>query len=674
MKTQGIEKSTLKKRTKNGFSFALFLTAVAFFTISFAGHSQVGSTTSALLGNTSYADDCSPEYQAFNEKMMMFGRIAVASKAFEQCVNEKVRALYKKCNNDPFYDASIDIQIQKVIAVARSINNVHIKCTGGAGNASASIEDYGKISDEAFSWGGWFSDVYAQLGKRKCNSGEKPEENNCRYDDYPWPYTQGAGIIWHEAMHQQGYTHGASDQENAITACGYEEGDSWHFAVNTMPYIIQNCISEVLMQSARLGDIDSCPGSNQLKIVSQYNGRSLECINDPGKKGLGILALENNQLTDKAIKPDGDWIGGWHLGTDNTVVAKGDFNGDNTEDFIVTSRWGIGILTHDGETWRPLVVKPNGTRFGGWNFQSRDNKIVDVGDFNGDGKDDIVITSPWGIGILSLRGDTLTALVAKPNGTRFDGWNFQSRDNKIHGIGDFNNDRKDDILITSDWGIGILTLNGSSLSALLVKPSGTRFGGWNFQTKDNKIGGIGDFNGDNKDDIIISSNWGISLLTIEGPSLTTIMIKPNETRFGGWNFQSADHSIKGIGDFNGDNKDDILITNTWGLGILELNGDSLNSIVVKPNGTRFGGWNYQSKDNVIRGIGDFNGDRKDDIIITSPWGLGILSVSGSSLTSLDIKPNGKLFGSWLLDRTDDIALVGSFSNARNAKILVHKKR
>ncbi len=173
MKTQRIKKSILYKATKNSYPFGSFLTAIAFFLLSLAGYSQVGSTTSALLGNTSYADDCSPEYQAFNEKMMMFGRIAVSSRAFEQCVNEKVRALYKKCKNDPFYDASIDVQIQKVIAVARSINNVHIKCTGGAGNASAGIDDYGKISDEAFSWGGWFSDVYAQLDKRKCNLGRK---------------------------------------------------------------------------------------------------------------------------------------------------------------------------------------------------------------------------------------------------------------------------------------------------------------------------------------------------------------------------------------------------------------------------------------------------------------------------------------------------------------------
>jgi len=671
MKTQNFE-SGLKSKDH----FQIVLIVICLLLLTYTSHAQVGSNTSALLGNTSYANDCSPEFQAFNEKMMMFGRIAASSKAFEQCVNEKVRSLYKKCNNDPYYDATIEIQIQKVINAARSINNVHIKCTGGAGNASAKLGDYGKLSDEAFRWGGWFSSVYNQLGKRPCNlnSGEIPDEDNCRYDEYPWPYTQGAGIIWHEAMHQQGYTHGANDQENALRACGYNEDDDWYFNVNTMPYIIGNCIAEVLTQSARLGDIEGCPGTNQLKIVTQYNGRSLKCLNDPGKKGLGILALENNKLTDEAIKPDGDWIGGWHLGMDNTIVAKGDFNGDNTEDFILTSKWGIGILTHEGEIWRPLVVKPNGTRFGGWNYQSRHNKIIGSGDFNGDGKDDIVVTSPWGIGILTLRGNSLTALMTKPNGTRFGKWNLNTNKDWIKYIGDFNGDGHDDILIGSSWGISLLTLEGSSLKDIISKPNGSRLGAWNLQLSPNLIKNIGDFNGDGRDDIIVANDWGIGILTLESNNLTTLMIKPNGTRFGAWNFQSNNFQITSIGNFKRGSKDEILVTNSWGIGILELNGNSLKSIVVKPNGSRFGGWNYHSRDNKIKGIGDLNADGIDDIIVTSPWGLGILTVSGSSLTALDMKPNGKLFGSWLLDKTDVIALAGKFSHKRNTKILIHKKR
>ena len=42
-------------------------------------------------------------------------------------------------------------------------------------------------------------------------------------------------------------------------------------------------------------------------------------------------------------------------------------------------------------------------------------------DFDGDGRAEILVTSPWGIGILKRSGSTLTAMMA-PNGTRFGEW------------------------------------------------------------------------------------------------------------------------------------------------------------------------------------------------------------------------------------------------------------
>ncbi len=645
-------------------------------TISFA---QINTHTSALLGTTSSADDCSPEHQAFNDKIMMFGRIAVSTKAFEECVREKVTDLYRKCNGDPFYDASLEVQIQKVIDIARSPNNVHIKCSGGSGNASTGIGDYGMTGDETFWWGGWFSSVYNQLGRPVCDldGGERPNTHNCRWAAYPWPYSQAAGIAWHEVMHQQGYGHGANEQATAIVNCGYEGDATWHFQRNTMPYIIGSCVSDIISQSGSNCNLESCRGSNQLQMVTHHNGTSCECVNDPGKKGWGLLKVQNGDLVDETIKPIDDWVGGWRIGTDNDIVANGDFNNDGKDDFIVTSPWGIGVLTYDGTIWRPLVVKPNGTRFGGWNFQSADNTIRGVGDFNGDGKDDFVITSRWGIGILTLQGNSLRTLMIKPHDTWFGGWRYNATRDVIQEIADFDGDNKAEILITSAWGIGILELNGTSLSSKLAKPNGTRFGGWNFQSADNKIKGSGDFNNDGKDDFVVTSAWGIGILTLQGSSLNTLMIKPKDTWFGAWRYDASVNRgkdvIRGIGDFDGDNKADILITSSWGIGILELRSNSLFAIVAKPNGTRFGGWNFQSADNTIRGIGDFTGNGRDEFVITSRWGLGILTKSGNSLTSVDMKPNGKLFGSWLLGRTDKVALVGKFASGNRAKMFIQKK-
>lgn len=49
--------------------------------------------------------------------------------------------------------------------------------------------------------------------------------------------------------------------------------------------------------------------------------------------------------------------------------------------------------------------------------------------FDGDGRAEILVTSPWGIGILKLAGNTLNGPMMAANGTRFDGWLLNTADN-----------------------------------------------------------------------------------------------------------------------------------------------------------------------------------------------------------------------------------------------------
>ena len=50
------------------------------------------------------------------------------------------------------------------------------------------------------------------------------------------------------------------------------------------------------------------------------------------------------------------------------------------------------------------MMAPNGTRFGGWLLNTADNTFGPAGDFDGDGHAEILVASPWGIGILKLAG------------------------------------------------------------------------------------------------------------------------------------------------------------------------------------------------------------------------------------------------------------------------------
>lgn len=55
----------------------------------------------------------------------------------------------------------------------------------------------------------------------------------------------------------------------------------------------------------------------------------------------------------------------------------------------------MALLELSGNTFTAPVIAPNGTRFGGWNLQTGDNRFGPVADFDGDGRAEMVISSPW---------------------------------------------------------------------------------------------------------------------------------------------------------------------------------------------------------------------------------------------------------------------------------------
>jgi len=398
------------------------------------------------------------------------------------------------------------------------------------------------------------------------------------------------------------------------------------------------------------------------------DGRSEIPVTSPW--GIGILGFDEGTLRSEAMAENGTRLGEWLLATsDNRFDAVGDFDGDGRSEMVVASPWGIGMLKQSGGSFDDVMLAPNGTRFGEWLLNTADNRFGPVGDFDGDGKDEILVTSPWGIGVLKLSGNTFTMSMMAPNGTRFGEWLLNTGDNRFGPVGDLDGDGKDEILVTSPWGIGVLKLSGGTVSVPMMAPNGTRFGEWLLNTADNHFCVIADFDGDRTDEILVTSPWGMGILELTGNTLSSPIMVANGTRIGEWLLNTLDNRLGPVGDFDGDGKKEILISSPWGMGVLRAAGAGMETVTMAPNGTRFGEWLLNTGDNCLDMVGDFDGDGRDEILIESPWGVGVLELTASGLNAAMLAPNGTRFGEWLLSTVDNQFGIGMETVRLHVKIL-----
>jgi Ca2+-binding RTX toxin-like protein len=227
-------------------------------------------------------------------------------------------------------------------------------------------------------------------------------------------------------------------------------------------------------------------------------------------------------------------------------------------------------------------------------------QVVGTGDFNGDTRDDIMWRSSDG---------RITNWLGTASGGFSDNvanaYNAVSLDWQAAGIGDFNGDHRDDILWRNsdgritDW---LSTTTGG------YAPNSGAF----YTSVDTswQVVAVGDFNGDGNDDILWRSsdgritNW---LGTASGGFTDNVATAYNSV--------SLDWQLAGVGDFNGDHRDDILWRNADGRltnWLSSANGG------YAPNSGAF--YASLSTDWQVASIGDFNGDHRDDILFRNTDG------------------------------------------------------
>ena len=408
--------------------------------------------------------------------------------------------------------------------------------------------------------------------------------------------------------------------------------------------------------------IGNRPDLRQLiPLAAEFQSRSADFDGDGAAEflvtspwGLGILERDGASFAAPTMQPNGTRFGGWLLNTgDNRFGPPGDYDGDGRAEIVVSSPWGLGILKQSGDTMSAPMMQPNGTRFGGWLLNTGDNSFGPAADYDGDGSTELLVASPWGLGILEQAGTTMAAPMMAPNGTRFGGWLLNTGDNSFGPVGDLDGDGRAEILVTSPWGVGVMALAGGTMAVPMMAPNGTRFGGWLLNTADNVFGPVADLDGDGAAEILVTSPWGIGVLKLSGSTFTVLTRAPNGTRFGGWLLNTADNVFGPVGDFDGDGLAEIMVQSPWGIGILKLSGNTFTVPMMQPNGTRFGGWLLNTADNRLGTGAGYDGDGRTKVLVTSPWGIGILEQAGATMDAPAMQPNGTRFGGWLLNTVDN---------------------
>jgi hypothetical protein len=285
---------------------------------------------------------------------------------------------------------------------------------------------------------------------------------------------------------------------------------------------------------------------------------------------------------------------------------------------------------------------------------------VAVGDFNGDGKPDLAVAN--------VSSNNVSILLGNGDGSFQQAVNYAAGSSpRSVAVGDFNGDGKLDLAVAN-----------SGVSVLLGNGDGT------FQTARNFPAGstplsvsVGDFNGDGKLDLAVANYDHF------GSGTVSVLLGNGDGSFGSArSFAAGTRPFSvAVGDFNGDGRPDLAVTNR--------DSDNVSVLVANGDGSFQQAVNYAAGSSPRSvAVGDFDGDGLLDLAVANfgsdnvsvllgngdgtfqtaqsyaagshPWSVAVGDFNGDGLPDLAVAHTGSANVSVLLGNGD-----GSFQTARN---------
>lgn len=305
------------------------------------------------------------------------------------------------------------------------------------------------------------------------------------------------------------------------------------------------------------------------------------------------------------------------VGTRPFATVVGDFNGDGIPDLVVANSGGGGITVLLGNGSGGFAATAGSPISTGTNVFSN----IAVGDFNGDGMQDLAFPDGNNVSVLLGNG---SGGFAAARGSPF----AAGSDPMWVVVGDFNGDGIQDLAAANNGSNNVTVLLGNGLGGFSMA-SGSPFpagsGPFSMVT--------GDFNGDGVAD----------LATVNSTSKNLTVLLGNGS--GGFTASNSgpyplgnDPTGMAMGDFNGDGIPDLAIANSGDSTITVLLGNGSGGFTAA-TGSPVSGAGFPSS----IAIGDFNGDGMADLAIVGAPNSSIVVFLGNGAGGFNSIPNGGYF-------------------------------
>ena len=355
----------------------------------------------------------------------------------------------------------------------------------------------------------------------------------------------------------------------------------------------------------------------------------------------------------------------------------GDFNGDGKDDLLIHNGNSILMYRSDGAKL-DLVFRAVERVPGSWQFKPGDRFYV--GDFNGDGKDEVVVynSTDWAmeyLGLLADDGNGGLRLVARYDNS-MPGWQFE-RDDQFY-VADFDGNGRDDLFVFNgtDWAIpyvAMLRSNGTSFT--VVRRYDANMPGWQMRPTDQYH--VGDFDGDGRQSLCVFNGdaWSIPYLGVfrsDGTSLS--MARRFDDTLPGWQMRPGDRHY--VGDFDGDGRDDLYVFNgeDWSISYLGVfrSLDDWLYLAQRYDGN-VPGWQMRRHDTHF--VGDATGDGRADLFVYNhqDWGPEYLGAMVSTGVGLNASWREDWVGEWNLGSVDQFKVCDFEGSGARRNLFVHNK-